>query len=44
MGLFIIKRMIENKEGKIEVKSTPGKGSEFKVYFRSGYEGEKVKE
>ena len=40
MGLYIVKRIIENKDGKIEINSTLGKGSEFKVYFKSGYEGE----
>lgn len=33
MGLFIIKRMIESKGGKIEVESELGKGSTFSVYF-----------
>lgn len=33
MGLFIIKRMIESKGGRIEVESELGKGSTFSVYF-----------
>lgn len=33
MGLFIIKRMMVNKGGKIEVKSELDKGSVFSVYF-----------
>jgi len=35
IGLYIIKRVIENNGGKIEVESTEGKGSEFKIYFRA---------
>ncbi len=34
-GLYMIKRMVENKSGKIEVKSEPGIGSEFKVFFQT---------
>ena len=33
IGLYIIKRIIENKGGKIEVESELDKGSTFKVYF-----------
>ncbi|CAM4291073.1 ATP-binding protein [Gillisia limnaea] len=40
MGLYIIKRMIENNDGKVEVKSQLGEGSTFSVFFKSGYEGE----
>ncbi|KAA5546779.1 sensor histidine kinase [Adhaeribacter rhizoryzae] len=35
IGLFMVKRMVENAGGKIEVESEPGTGSEFKVYFRA---------
>lgn len=41
MGLYIMKRMLANKGGKIEVESTLGKGSVVKVYFKRGYFGEK---
>lgn len=40
MGLYIIKRMVENNDGKVEVKSQLGKGSTFSVFFKSGYKGE----
>jgi PAS domain S-box-containing protein len=33
IGLYIIKRIIENGGGRIEVESEIGKGSTFKVYF-----------
>ncbi|MBC7391298.1 MAG: PAS domain-containing protein [Opitutaceae bacterium] len=33
IGLYIVKRMIENVGGKIEVESEPGKGSSFMVYL-----------
>lgn len=35
IGLYIIKRIIDNAGGKIEVNSTAGKGSEFKVYLKA---------
>jgi PAS domain S-box-containing protein len=35
IGLYIIKRIIENSGGKIEVESKIGGGSEFLVYFPS---------
>jgi PAS domain S-box-containing protein len=35
IGLFMVKRIIENAGGKIEVKSEEGKGTEFKVYFNA---------
>lgn len=33
IGLYIVKRIIENNGGKIEVESELGKGSSFKVFF-----------
>lgn len=33
MGLYIIKKMIESNNGRIEVESEFGKGSKFKVFF-----------
>ncbi|MBK6265385.1 PAS domain-containing protein [Marivirga sp. S37H4] len=34
VGLFIVKRMVEDSGGKIEVESSLGKGSTFKVYIK----------
>ncbi|MFL5729685.1 MAG: PAS domain-containing protein [Cytophagaceae bacterium] len=34
IGLYIVKRIIDNAGGKIEVESATGKGSTFKIYFR----------
>lgn len=34
MGLFIVKRMVEDTRGKVEVESTLPEGSTFKVYFK----------
>lgn len=34
IGLYIVKRILENTEGKIEFESEIGKGSTFKVYFK----------
>lgn len=34
IGLYIIKRMIENKGGRIEVESQLNEGSTFRVYFQ----------
>ena len=33
VGLFMIKRVIENSGGRIEMKSEEGKGTEFTVYL-----------
>lgn len=35
IGLFMVKRIIENAGGKIEVKSQEGSGTEFKLYFKA---------
>lgn len=35
IGLYIIKRIIDNAGGRIEVDSTPGKGSAFEVYLKA---------
>lgn len=34
VGLFIAKNQIDSMNGKIEVESTPGEGSVFKIYFQ----------
>lgn len=35
VGLFIVKRMVEDSDGKVEVESSLGKGSTFKVYIKT---------
>jgi light-regulated signal transduction histidine kinase (bacteriophytochrome) len=35
LGLYIIKRVVENAGGKVEVESEVKKGSEFKVYIKT---------
>ncbi|GEO05209.1 hypothetical protein AAE02nite_28730 [Adhaeribacter aerolatus] len=35
VGLFMVKRILDNAGGKIEVKSEEDKGTEFKVYFKA---------
>ncbi|WP_051313158.1 PAS domain-containing sensor histidine kinase [Sporocytophaga myxococcoides] len=34
VGLYIVKRMMENSNGKIEVESIEGEGANFKLYFK----------
>jgi PAS domain S-box-containing protein len=34
IGLYIVKRIVDNAGGRIEVESTLGKGSVFNIYFR----------
>lgn len=35
MGLYIVKRIVDNNGGKIEVESQVGKGTTFKIYLRN---------
>lgn len=35
IGMALVKRIIDNSDGKIEVESEVGKGSTFKVYFKN---------
>jgi two-component system, sensor histidine kinase len=35
IGLYMVKKMVENAGGKIEVKSQVGEGTTFSVYFRN---------
>ncbi|UOQ71345.1 sensor histidine kinase [Hymenobacter cellulosilyticus] len=34
IGLYMVKKMVENAGGRIEVSSQPGQGTSFFVYFR----------
>lgn len=34
IGLYMVKKMVDNAGGKIEVDSKVGVGSTFKVYFK----------
>lgn len=35
IGLYIVKRIVENNSGKIEFDSVVGKGTEFKIFFEA---------
>ncbi|PSR55949.1 hypothetical protein AHMF7605_21815 [Adhaeribacter arboris] len=35
IGLYIVKKIIENRGGKIELESREGKGSTFKIYWKA---------
>jgi signal transduction histidine kinase len=35
VGLYIVKRMVEGKEGKIEVNSIINKGSTFRIFIKN---------
>ena len=35
VGLYIVKRIVDNNQGKLEVESTLNKGTEFKIYFKT---------
>jgi PAS domain S-box-containing protein len=37
IGLYIVKRIVENSGGKIEVESKEGEGTTFRVYFRTDF-------
>ncbi len=44
IGLFLVKKMVEEHQGTIHVVSAPGKGSEFTVEFKKGNEHFKIDE
>ncbi len=44
IGLYMVKRIIENNEGRIKVESKVGKGTTFKIYFKEKKQGRKEKE
>jgi signal transduction histidine kinase len=35
IGLYIVKRMVDNAGASIEVDSTEGEGTEFRIYFNT---------
>src|SRR6185437_2319375 len=35
VGLYIVKRIVENAQGKVEVNSELDKGSEFRIYLKN---------
>jgi two-component system, chemotaxis family, CheB/CheR fusion protein len=35
VGLYIVKRIVDNAGGKIEVESKEGEGTEFRIYFKN---------
>jgi PAS domain S-box-containing protein len=39
IGLYIVKRLVENKGGHIEVRSAPGEGTIFSIFFKSNEQG-----
>jgi PAS domain S-box-containing protein len=41
IGLYLVKRMMDNGEGKIEVESEVGKGTVFKLFFKAQNEAGK---
>lgn len=44
MGLYIAKKMVEANDGKIILESMVGKGSVFKVYFKSEFSNQPAEE
>lgn len=36
MGLYVIKQMIEDNDGRIKLESEKGEGSTFKIFFKNG--------
>ena len=44
IGLYMVKRIIENNDGRIKVKSIVGKGTTFTIYFKEQKQGAKEKE